>query len=1155
MRFRHRPVQIGLAAQLAIAFFVMTLAVGAFLYVAVKSYADRTIRTSSVALMSRARSDVFSKIDSELRLAEGVVAYNAAIARTGMVPLDDEVRLGRFLHDQISFGGTIDYLFFANERGGMVSAGFQYGKHLLFSTPGLKSGDMVVDRVDSSGKVVAREKTVPNMDARKRVWYESAKNKNRLIWTEPYAGTATAPLAISTAHPLIAPSGELQGVFGADLLLDELGTFLESNRISPGAYAMLIEPDGSLVANTSKAPLFAERGGEVIRLKAEETSLPFAGQATDFVRRAHASGELEPFSALLHDEDDRAYYLDISLYSHADDIRWYLVMVAPRSDFTGPLDALWMRFVLILLGGAAGAFGLSRTMAWWVTQPMRAINARVKQIAEGNFGNRVESRRNDEVGELVQSFNDMSGRLASTYEEIRQKNLALDAANQDLASLLERERVRRLEAEAEGRRANLLGEATALFSAAQDYDRVLDDLTLTLARSFVDWVLLDIAAPGRPTQSVASHRDIEKEPLLRELAEKCPHGIRRSAPVLSAIRSGAPLHLPALSDEQVRAFSGDDCPVELLRQLGTRSALIVPLVARDTHLGTLTLVAASPNRFDPADVELAAELGRRTAMALDNARLYSDLQRENAERRQAEAARGETRELLQSIVDNSPALIYVKDLEGRYLLVNRHMTEVMGHGARALIGKTVFDVLPREQANALAAFDQRVLAAGEALEGEEDVARADGVHTYLSIKAPLWDASGRAYALCGISTEITARKRAEAALRRTEEQLRQAQKMEAIGNLAGGIAHDFNNLLSVILSYSSLISEGLDPSDPRRADAEEIERAAECAAALTHQLLAFSRKQILQPKIIKLSDIVCRLEPMLRRLIGEHIELTVLVGQELGFVKADPSQMEQVIMNLAVNARDAMPRAGKLIIETSNVHLSEEYAAAHVGVVPGPYVRLAVTDTGVGMDQATQARMFEPFFTTKEKGRGTGLGLATVFGIVQQSGGSIWVYSELGKGTVFKVYFPRTDADAAAAAASLHPPVGSLTGQETILLVEDEERVRVLVRTILRRRGYQVIEAQTAGDALLVCEERSATIDLLLTDVVMPRISGPELAERLSRHRPNMKILYMSGHTENAIVHQGTLDSAVAFLQKPITPEGLARKVREVLDAPQPAFR
>ena len=393
------------------------------------------------------------------------------------------------------------------------------------------------------------------------------------------------------------------------------------------------------------------------------------------------------------------------------------------------------------------------------------------------------------------------------------------------------------------------------------------------------------------------------------------------------------------------------------------------------------------------------------------------------------------------------------------------------------------------------------------------------------------------------------RKSVEQALLRSEAQLRQAQKMDAIGSLAAGIAHDFNNLLSIVLSYSELAASTLVEGDPMRFDLIQISEAGVRAAALTRQLLAFSHQQILQPKILNVNDVFSKMELMLQRLLGEDIELRPPPSASLQRIMADPGQLEQVIMNLAVNARDAMPQGGRITVETTDVVLDEAFTARFLDATAGPHVLLSFSDTGVGMSPATQARVFEPFFTTKEVGKGTGLGLATVFGIVRQSGGLICVDSVLGSGTTFSVYFP-------VAGGSLRPapePVSlerpSLYGTETILLVEDEESVRVLVRTILTKFGYVVLDAQSGGDALLLCEQHPDGIDLLLTDVVMPRMSGRQLAERLALVRPEMKVLYMSGYTSDAIVRHGVHDATIAFIQKPITPSALARRVREALDS------
>ena len=386
---------------------------------------------------------------------------------------------------------------------------------------------------------------------------------------------------------------------------------------------------------------------------------------------------------------------------------------------------------------------------------------------------------------------------------------------------------------------------------------------------------------------------------------------------------------------------------------------------------------------------------------------------------------------------------------------------------------------------------------------------------------------------------------------RLEEQFRQAQKLEAIGRLAGGVAHDFNNLLSVVIGYAGLGLQRLRPGDPLADDLREIEKAGQRATGLTRQLLAFGRRQLLQPRVIDLDQIVADLRSMLERLLREDIELRVRATPDLGRVLADPGQLEQVLMNLVVNARDAMPDGGRLTIETANVELDEAYAAAQLGARPGRHVMLAVSDTGVGMEPATRARIFEPFFTTKPVGEGTGLGLATVLGIVEQTGGRIVVYSEPGHGTTFKIYLPRTDRAADVASAS--PAAAPAGAGETILLVEDEDQLRAVACTVLRRHGYVVLEAANGGEAFLIAQDHDGPIDLLLTDVVMPRVSGRRLADQLAAQRPGLKVLFTSGYTDDAIVHHRVIAEGVAFLQKPFTPDALLHKVREVIDPPRAA--
>jgi len=431
---------------------------------------------------------------------------------------------------------------------------------------------------------------------------------------------------------------------------------------------------------------------------------------------------------------------------------------------------------------------------------------------------------------------------------------------------------------------------------------------------------------------------------------------------------------------------------------------------------------------------------------------------------------------------------------------------------------------------------------------EYRVQRKDGTFCYWTDRGTaFWDEKGNPFKMIGACEDITKRKRAEEENTALQEQLRQSQKMEAIGRLAGGIAHDFNNLLTVIKGYSQLSLVEIKEGDPLKLNIEEIRRAADRAADLTRQLLAFSRRQIMEMKVLDLNDLLKNLDKMLRRVIGEDIELVTLLAEDLGRVKTDPGQTEQVVMNLSVNARDAMPEGGKLTIETANVDLDDAYARNHVAVTPGRFVMISVSDTGVGMTPEVRDRVFEPFFTAKEKGKGTGLGLSTVYGIVKQSSGNIWVYSEPGKGTTFKIYLPRVDEPL----EKLGERVGVKEiprGTETILVVEDEEEVRKLAVRILERQGYKVLEASQGLDAFIIAEEYEDLIHLLVTDVVMPKISGRELGERMASIRPEIKVLYMSGYTDNAIVHHGVLGEGIKFIQKPFTVEGLARKVREVLD-------
>jgi two-component system cell cycle sensor histidine kinase/response regulator CckA len=623
--------------------------------------------------------------------------------------------------------------------------------------------------------------------------------------------------------------------------------------------------------------------------------------------------------------------------------------------------------------------------------------------------------------------------------------------------------------------------------------------------------------------------------------------------------------------------------------------------------------------------------------------------------------------LLQGITEGTTDSIFVKDLQGRYLMINSAGARLLGQQVEEVLGKDDTVLFAPENGRQIMAADRKVVESGKTQTYEELGVSAGVARTYLSTKGPYRDANGQVIGLLGICRDITERKRAEEEIRRSqqklrihfehtplaviewdtqlritewsssaerifgysrqeavgqdaaflvppvlrehvekmgqeilnqrggtrsnndnltkdgrtiscewyntplvddsgqvlgvaslvqdvtervalEERLRQSQKMEAVGRLAGGVAHDFNNLLTVIMGYSQILTDGLPPAT-RLSDATvQIRSAADRAAGITRQLLAFSRKQVLSPRVVDLNDIVMNLDTMLRRLIGEDIEVLTVPGRDLGTVKADPGQIEQVLMNLALNARDAMPNGGKLTLETENMQLDADYAREHPPLQPGRYVMLAVSDTGTGMSPATQAHIFEPFFTTKEVGKGTGLGLSMVYGIIKQSGGYIWVYSELEQGTTFKIYLPRVDQLAEGAGAEKRP-ASVQRGTETILLVEDDPQLRQLTTSVLAHCGYKVLSASGTEEGLALCRSNHRDIRLLVTDVIMPGMNGRQLAEQVKQISPHTRVLYISGYTSNAIVHYGVLDAGLWFLPKPFSLSALVAKVREVLDA------
>ncbi len=619
----------------------------------------------------------------------------------------------------------------------------------------------------------------------------------------------------------------------------------------------------------------------------------------------------------------------------------------------------------------------------------------------------------------------------------------------------------------------------------------------------------------------------------RELVELAPIGIFRSTPGGRFVSVN-----PALA-----SLLGYESPDEML-QLDLRRDVYLDGAERDRRVSEreTTGMSGFEVRWKRRDgsgvwVRIDSRVIRGDSGALE---LFEGFVHDIQKRKDAEEALRASVERYRVLFEKNPGSMWVYDAETlAFLAVNDTAIRNYGYSAEEFLSMTIKEIRPAKD---VARLLETVTAARAGYADTRDWRhrKKDGSFIDVEIASQPLEFSGRRARLV-LAKDVTEKKL-------LEEQFRQAQKMEAVGQLAGGVAHDFNNVLTAILGYGGLLAARLASDPSGREEVEEILRAAERAVALTRQLLAFSRRQVLEPVVLSLNELIRNLEKMLGRLIGEHLSLVTRLDPSLGNVLADAGQIEQVIVNLVVNARDAMPQGGRLTIETANADLDESYAQRHASVRPGRYVLVAVNDTGVGMDTETLAHIFEPFFTTKEKGKGTGLGLSTVYGIVKQSEGNIWVYSELGKGTTFKVYLPRVDKSLPRSASKTWPAV-TAGGHETILVVEDEAAIRSLTRRILEKHGYRVLDAPNGGEAEKLVTGNPEKIDVLLTDLVMPDMTGTELATRLCAKRPGLRVVLMSGYTDDAVVRDGPPESERAFLQKPFTPAMLVRKIRDVLSS------
>jgi signal transduction histidine kinase len=706
-----------------------------------------------------------------------------------------------------------------------------------------------------------------------------------------------------------------------------------------------------------------------------------------------------------------------------------------------------------------------------------------------------------------------------------------------LTALIAWLRAARRRAEAAGEQVSFLSEVSEVLASSLDFRATLSAAARLAVPRLADWCAVDVIdADGRLRRLAIAHSDPAKVDAVWAMSHR--YREQDEDPVPQVIRTARTQLIPEIPDELLRRFARDAAHLEGLRAFGLRSLLIVPLTARGRTLGAITFVMAESGRhYGRADQLLGEDLARRAAIAVDNARLYRE-----AEEALQEKAR--TVALLDTVFRGTPIGLAFVDRELRFVRINDALAALNRTTVEAHLGRTVSEVLG-ESASLVVPLFEEVFRTGAPVLDREIVIEArrqdDGPRTFLASYYPVPATDGRTEWVGCMVSEVTERRRAG-------ELLVQAERMEAIARVAGGVAHEVNNMMTVITGFSGFLEGSLPAGDPRADDVAEIHRAADRAAGITRQLLAYSRQQVLQPTRLDLNALVQQSVPMFARLLGPGVHLELDLAPEVPLVRADQTQFEQVLVNLVLNARDAMAGQGTLTVTTETFVLGEGQRAHGLSVrMPaGRYARLTVSDTGLGMDAATRARVFEPFFTTKPSGQGSGLGLATVYGIVKQSGGYIWVYSEVGHGTAFKIYLP----EFTGSLAELPPAevVLSPRGAETILIVEDEAAVRRMAARALAAQGYAILEAENGAEALEVLARGGSPIDLVLTDVVMPLVNGRELGERLSVERPGLRVLFMSGYTDDDIVRRGLLRPGSPFLQKPFMPGDLSRKVREVLD-------
>ena len=1025
---------------------------------------------------------------------------------------------------------------------------------------GTEAGTVAWNVTDNQGNVVSWERRKDDYDPRVRPWYINAVGSQGIRWSRPYIFRTTGDVGITASMAIEPGKGKFPGVIAADVMLKDISRFFSDLKSGNKDLSIhLVSGEQEILASSDVENLV-----RILRKDTSELPRIAGGGLPDLAAAVRAFGTTGS-NFLSFSSSGRSFYALRRPFQFSPDLNLSLILTVPQESllsFFGSMNRVRVILYLVMVA-ASGFFFASRYLA-----PLRKLTRAAQTFGTGAYDPLPLSGRKDEIGVLVSEFSRMADDLSAKQKELTSlinnvpgivyrghpdwsisfiraeveqvtghssSEFTTGAARwkeiihpEDIGWLKEtfrkavREKSATLHVEyricrTDGGIRWIADRRQLIYSESGDF-------------AYVDGLLLDVTEFKKVEEKL-----LESEDRYRDLVEHsqdliCTHDLKGR---LLSVNPWAARIVGYSQDELLRMNMRDVIAPEVHSEF---DKYLGDIGKNGTARGMLLIRTRSDERR-------IWEYNNTLRTEGVTEPIVRGMAQDVTERMRMEKALRETTRRLQLAATSGGFGIWEWDIQSDALHWDDRMFELYGIPRdTSLKGvERWHKYLHPDDYHASMEASQAAIRGEKEYDVEFRVVRPDAKVRALHANAVvIRDADGNAVRMIGINSDITER-------RNLEGQLRQAMKMEAVGRLAGGVAHDFNNLLTAIMGNVSLAIMKLPPSDPVEALLDEVKKAAERAARLTQQLLAFSRKQIIEPKILNINAMIADLNKMLARLIGEHIEMKTLPGKDLGMVKFDAGQFEQVMVNLAVNARDAMPDGGKLIIETANVDLDDDYCATHRYVSPGRFVLLAVSDTGHGMNDEVKRQIFEPFFTTKSKGSGTGLGLSTIYGAVKQSGGSIEVYSEEGKGTTFKIFLPRVEGDAGRTGSD-DGPQELMEGSETVLLVEDEDIVRRLCVKLLERLGYTVLKASGGDEAIGIAKGHPGRIDLLMTDVVMPGMNGRELAERLVEFHPETKVLFASGYTDDAIVHHGVLNEGVAFIGKPYTLSALAKKVRDVLD-------